>query len=112
MDRRSFPTTTDTRKMVRAVDAATDISESMDWTAALTHMPTNANNSTQLRDFKRRNLDSIRSKETLRHPPTCPAFRAQMANFALTLEMLATSFQLIWTAVAETLLTKKTHHHK
>jgi hypothetical protein len=26
MDRRSFPTTTDTRKIVRAVDAATDLS--------------------------------------------------------------------------------------
>jgi hypothetical protein len=32
-------------------------------------------------------------------PPTCPVFRAQTANFAFTLEMLATSFQLIWTAV-------------
>jgi hypothetical protein len=40
MDRRSFPTTTDTRKVVRAVDAATDLSGSVDWTAAISHMPT------------------------------------------------------------------------
>src|SRR5205807_777773 len=33
--------------------------------------------------------------------PTCPASRAQTANFALTLDMSATSFQLIWTAVTE-----------
>src|SRR5947207_3543294 len=34
-------------------------------------------------------------------PPTCPTSRAQIANFALTLDMSAKSFQLIWTAVTE-----------
>jgi hypothetical protein len=34
------PTTAGTRKIVRAVDAATDLSGSVDWTAAISHMPT------------------------------------------------------------------------
>src|ERR1700675_1976759 len=95
MDRRSFPTTTDTRKIVRTVDAATELSGSMDWTAAISHMPTfDVNSRFQEGEFRQH-----QTKRNASPPPTCPASRAQKANFALTLEMLVTSFQLIWTAV-------------
>ena len=39
IDRRSLPTTADPSKLARAVDAATGLSGSMNWTAATIHVP-------------------------------------------------------------------------
>ena len=97
MDRRSFPTTTDTRKLVRAVDAATDLGDQ--WIGQQRYPMCQQFHVTTR--FQEGEFRQHQIKRNSSGPPTCPASRAQTANFALTLDMSATSSQLIWTAVTE-----------
>src|SRR6516225_1089886 len=92
MDRRSFPTTTDTSKLAGAVDPA----------AALKDLDSRNNPHSTIRVTTRFSGGELRQHQmnsNSSEPSTCPRLRAQAATFALILDQSRVSSQLIGTAL-------------
>src|SRR6516225_7672926 len=92
MDRRSFPTTTDTSKLAGAVDPA----------AALKDLDSRNNPHSTIRVTTRFSGGALRQHKmnsNSSEPSTCPRLRAQAATFALILDQSRLNSQLIGTAL-------------
>ena len=92
MDRRSFPTTTDTSKLAGAVDPA----------AALKDLDSRNNPHSTIRVTTRFSGGELRQHQmnsNSSEPSTCPRLRAQAATFALILDQSRVNSQLIGTAL-------------
>src|SRR6516164_5653119 len=92
MDRRSFPTTTDTSKLAGAVDPA----------AALKDLDSRNNPHSTIRVTTRFSGGELRQHQmnsNISEPSTCPRLRAQAATFALILDQSRLNSQLIGTAL-------------
>src|SRR6516164_1976773 len=92
MDRRSFPTTTDTSKLAGAVDPA----------AALKDLDSRNNPHSTIRVTTRFSGGELRQHQmnsNSSEPSTCPRPRAQAATFALILDQSRLNSQLIGTAL-------------
>src|SRR6516162_7097313 len=93
MDRRSFPTTTDTSKLAGAVDPA----------AALKDLDSRNNPHSTIRVTTRFSGGELRQHQmnsNSSEPSTCPRLRAQAATFALILDQSRVNSQLIGTALS------------
>jgi len=93
MDRRSFPTTTDTSKLAGAVDPA----------AALKDLDSRNNPHSTIRVTTRFSGGELRQHQmnsNSSEPSTCPRPRAQAATFALILDQSRLNSQLIGTALS------------
>src|SRR6516164_5713598 len=94
MDRRSFPTTTDTSKLAGAVDPA----------AALKDLDSRNNPHSTIRVTTRFSGGELRQHQmnsNSSEPSTCPRLRAQAATFALILDQSRLNSQLIGTALMQ-----------